>query len=95
MRIWKTWRLELVHYIIAEAMQQAPSRIAAKLSTQAQKSDADAEAVLEETLDSTALMDASALVDFKQRFLQLKMDKHRHLAMRERIIASERQWRSD
>lgn len=72
------------------AGRRAPERALAVLAARAQQSDAEAEAVLQEALNTPGAMDASGLAAFKQRYVGLKTEKHMRLATQERLAGQAR-----
>lgn len=65
--------------------QRAPERLGAVLTARAQEADAQAEALLQEALDSSVLMDMAALSEFRKSYVQQKAEKHWRLALKESL----------
>lgn len=73
----------------AEALtrrRHAPQQLGQRLSGEAAAADAGAEALLEKALATEVTMGGAALAQFRQQYLEKKMEKHRKLALRERVL---------
>ena len=64
--------------------RRSPEQLAMKLNGQAHTADAGAEDLLRDALEAST-MDASALSQFKQQFVQQKMEKHVRLALKAQL----------
>merc|ERR1719215_1428739 len=71
----------------AMLLLRAPYKMADTLEERAAVADEQAEETLADALDA-APMDAAALTEFRQRFVQQKTDKHWRLAMKESLLSS-------
>jgi len=67
--------------------QQAPAILAAGLAERAKEADQAAENDLTESLDAAGgPMDSSQIAQFKEKFMQNKMEKHWRLAVRDKLL---------
>lgn len=66
--------------------------VGGKLSVQAQQHDAEGERQLERALDAPGAMDSMALAQFRERYIQQKMQKQRVLLSKRRLQCSTLEW---
>uniref|UniRef100_A0A7S2C8T9 Uncharacterized protein n=1 Tax=Alexandrium andersonii TaxID=327968 RepID=A0A7S2C8T9_9DINO len=62
--------------------QRSPELMAETLKAKAQEADHRAQEMVSEAVDSADRMDAGALSELRQRFVQEKMEKHWRLAVK-------------
>ncbi|CAE7775808.1 unnamed protein product [Symbiodinium sp. KB8] len=70
--------------------KRSPEQLCVMLNGQAHTADAAAEDLLRDALEARQSLNASALAQFKQQFVQQKMEKHTRLALKSSLVGSKR-----
>merc|ERR1712151_1461550 len=65
--------------------QNKMERFASILAARAHTAEQEAEHCLQQVTEAPGTMDGMALAAFRQRYLQLKGDKHKRVALKERL----------
>ncbi|CAE7300300.1 unnamed protein product [Symbiodinium sp. CCMP2456] len=68
--------------------KRSPEQLCVMLNGQAHTADAAAEDLLRDALEARQSLDTSALAQFKQQFVQQKMEKHMRLALKSSLESS-------
>mmetsp|Transcript_3770 Transcript_3770/g.7610 ORF Transcript_3770/g.7610 Transcript_3770/m.7610 type:complete len:270 (+) Transcript_3770:148-957(+) len=64
----------------------------ASLASTSQQADGEAEALLQQALDTPGVMDVASLTSFKERYLQQKLEKQMDLVVKKRLECNDAEW---